>query len=63
MPLPGIELLFAVMNNKPIHGDGFLFSWFVLHIKRLGSWGGVTLNPLGTSATNWPVVPALDDRR
>jgi hypothetical protein len=25
------------------------------------SWGGVWLSPLGTSATNWPIVPAPDD--
>jgi hypothetical protein len=25
-------------------------------------WGGVRLSPLGTSATNWPIVPAPDDR-
>jgi hypothetical protein len=24
--------------------------------------GGVRLSPLGTSATNWPIVPAPDDR-
>jgi hypothetical protein len=24
-------------------------------------WGGVRLSPLGTSATNWPIVPAPDD--
>jgi hypothetical protein len=24
-------------------------------------WGGVQLGPLGTSATNWPVVPVPDD--
>jgi hypothetical protein len=24
--------------------------------------GGVRLNPLCTSATNWPIVPAPDDR-
>jgi hypothetical protein len=24
------------------------------------SWGGVRLSPLGTSATNWPIVPAPD---
>jgi hypothetical protein len=29
----------------------------------LVSWGGVRLSPLGTSATNWPIVPAPDDRR
>jgi hypothetical protein len=23
---------------------------------------GVKLSPLGTSATNWPIVPAPDDR-
>jgi hypothetical protein len=28
----------------------------------LVSWGGVRLGPLGTSATNWPIVPAPDDR-
>jgi hypothetical protein len=27
----------------------------------LVSWGGVRLSPLGTSATIWPIVPALDD--
>jgi hypothetical protein len=26
------------------------------------SWSGVRLSPLGTSATNWPIVPAPDDR-
>jgi hypothetical protein len=25
------------------------------------SWDGVRLSPLGTSATNWPIVPAPDD--
>jgi hypothetical protein len=28
----------------------------------LVSWGGVRLSSLGTSATNWPTVPARDDR-
>jgi hypothetical protein len=28
----------------------------------LVSCGGVRLSPLGTSATIWPIVPALDDR-
>jgi hypothetical protein len=27
----------------------------------LVSWGGERLSPLGTSATNWLIVPALDD--
>jgi hypothetical protein len=34
-----------------------LFKFFFLV-----SWGGVRLSPLGTSATNWPIVPAPDDR-
>jgi hypothetical protein len=28
----------------------------------LVSWGGVRQSPLGTSATNWPIVTAPDDR-
>jgi hypothetical protein len=28
----------------------------------LVSWGGVRMSPFGTSATNWPIVPAPDDR-
>jgi hypothetical protein len=27
----------------------------------LVSWCGVRLGPHGTSATNWPIVPAPDD--
>jgi hypothetical protein len=27
------------------------------------SWGGVRLSPLGTPATNWPIVPVPHDRR
>jgi hypothetical protein len=27
------------------------------------SWGGMRLGPLGTSATNWPILPAPNDRR
>jgi hypothetical protein len=26
------------------------------------SWAGVRLSPLGASATNWPIVPAPDNR-
>jgi hypothetical protein len=39
-------------------------SWLqsAFYIVLLVSWGGVRLSPLGTLATNWPVVPALDDR-
>jgi hypothetical protein len=33
-----------------------------LFFSFLVSWGGVRLRPLGTSDTNWPIVPAPDDR-
>jgi hypothetical protein len=26
------------------------------------SWGGVRLSPFGISATNWPIIPAMDNR-
>jgi hypothetical protein len=32
-------------------------------VFSLYSWGGMILSPFGTSATNWPIVPAPDDRR
>jgi hypothetical protein len=35
-------------------------SWDTIYI--FVSWGGVRLSPLGTSATNWLIVPAPDDR-
>jgi hypothetical protein len=28
----------------------------------LVSWGGVRMSPIGTSATNWAMVPAPDER-
>jgi hypothetical protein len=44
-----------------------LFTWLRVYEVcvcsfSLVSWGGVRQIPLGTSATNWPVVPAADDR-
>jgi hypothetical protein len=36
--------------------------WSCLSLFFLVSCGGVRLNPLGTSASNWPIVPAPDDR-
>jgi hypothetical protein len=41
-----------VIHNRPTTSFFFL----------LLSWGGVRLSPLGTSATNWPIVPVPDDR-
>jgi hypothetical protein len=45
-------------------------SSFLLYFKHIKaeyssattSWGGMRLRPLGTSPTNWPTVPAQDDR-
>jgi hypothetical protein len=34
---------------------------FLVSFSFLVPWGGVRLSPLGTSATNWPIVPAPDD--
>jgi hypothetical protein len=33
-----------------------------ISLVSLASSGGVRLSPVGTSATNWPIVPAPDDR-
>jgi hypothetical protein len=35
---------------------------FLTFLAFLVSWGGVRLSPLRTSDTNWPIVPAPDDR-
>jgi hypothetical protein len=37
---------------------------FIVRLVSLSflRWGGVRLSPLGTSATNWLIVPAPDDR-
>jgi hypothetical protein len=43
--------------KSPYSSDLRLVYFFVV------SWGGVRLSPLGTSATNWPIVPAPDCRR
>jgi hypothetical protein len=40
-------------NSKPRSQFSFFF---------LVSWGGVRLSPLSRSATNWPIVPAPDDK-
>jgi hypothetical protein len=36
--------------------DGIIIIFYII------SWGGVRLSPLGTSATNCPIVPARDNR-
>jgi hypothetical protein len=50
----------------PINAFRYLCDIFLVHDLScfffLVSLGGVRLGPLGTSATNWPIVGALDDR-
>jgi hypothetical protein len=36
--------------------------WSASQNSFLG-WGETDVSPLGTSATNWPIVPVLDNRR
>jgi hypothetical protein len=54
--------------------DGLLYGTVMCHVycswlrncafsQFLVSWGWVRLSPLGTSATNWRIVAAPDDRR
>jgi hypothetical protein len=51
-----------------LHSSYFLYSQYdpiranFIPFFLIVSWGGVRLSPLGTLATNWPIVPALDDR-
>jgi hypothetical protein len=53
----GFALLFYVMS--PLIYDSN-FNQKIKCVFFLG--GGVRLSPLGMSATNWPIVPAPDDR-
>jgi hypothetical protein len=56
-------LTFRRELQPPSPGQPFIKNHGVTsEISFLVSWGGVRLSPLGTSATNWPIVPAPDDR-
>jgi hypothetical protein len=37
------------------------FLFIIIIIFYLVSWGGLRPSPFGTSATNWPIVPAPND--
>jgi hypothetical protein len=48
--------------------SGLIFERYVFEISTQTttiltevSWGGVRLRPFGTSAANWPIIPAPDD--
>jgi hypothetical protein len=51
---------FAWLGNRPHNYQMSTFMKLSL-VFFLVSWGGVRLSPLGTSATDWPIVPASDD--
>jgi hypothetical protein len=57
-PFRGWSMLLLMSRDRglaPSTGS----NWFSLDLVP---WGGVRLSALGTSATNWPIVPAPDDR-
>jgi hypothetical protein len=56
-----LERFVTVIINSTEIWVGISFSVLRLGLIFLISCGGVRLNPLGTSATIWPVVPAQDD--
>jgi hypothetical protein len=47
------------MDIHHTHANNFWTSFFFFFLVF---WSGVRLSPLGTSAANWPIVPAPDDR-
>jgi hypothetical protein len=49
------KVMFRIHSITSPKAAMYFFSFLV-------SSGGVILSPLGTSATNWPLVPAPDDR-
>jgi hypothetical protein len=55
----------GILSYLKILGDEFIIPHlfqFIIFLVFLVSWGGVRLSPLGTAATNFPLVPAPDDR-
>jgi hypothetical protein len=59
------DVLRAVTMRSTIFWDMTpcsLLATYLLGFFFLVSWGGVRLNPLGTSATILPIVPAPDGR-
>jgi hypothetical protein len=52
--------LTAVSEKSPQLESGFMGS--LVSFFFLVSCGELRLSPFGTSATNWPIVPAPDDR-
>jgi hypothetical protein len=52
-----LETIFQILfqNYTVLYFILFYFIFFLV------SWGVVRLSRLGTSATNWPILPAPDD--
>jgi hypothetical protein len=58
-----LTLIFVIILNFWLNAfpkTEYIMTWHT-HRSRLVSWDGVRLSPLGTSAANWPVVPAPVD--
>jgi hypothetical protein len=53
-----VSVIMNVSEQRTLHSKFRITLFFLI------SWGGVrlTVSPLGTWATNWPIIPALDDR-
>jgi hypothetical protein len=62
-----MENAYALAQHPPSPVLNYnLMTWHVKWLNLVSrtklSWGGVKLSPLGTSATNWPVLLVPDDR-
>jgi hypothetical protein len=61
--MPGVQFSAGVRDVSPSQHTGRL--WVtqppIQWVSGCSFWGGVRLSPLGTSATNWPIVAGLDN--
>jgi hypothetical protein len=51
-----------ILGRENVNWTNLLWIVSIHELFFLVSWGGVRLSALGTSATNWPTVPAPDGR-
>jgi hypothetical protein len=52
-------------GNKKMHAENEKFGIDIkksILLSGINTLGGLRLSPLGTSATNWTIVPAPNDR-
>jgi hypothetical protein len=55
------EASIRVLHSYGLLSDA-ISSWDYIFLFLISEDDGVRLSPLGTSATNWPIVPVPDDR-